>query len=218
MTGADDIPPMPPAPPATGDWWDRLYAEAEVQTPAPVTVKTVPAQSQSSRLGDWREGRDVLEPETDDGQDDGDGDDQEHELADAEVGPKESADAEEPEGRWLRPAPGYYPSLPKREQTEESERKIALSPGTRRLLANTAAAGAGYLFGLVPLVGGWIADCGRETSISGALVLGGGICLVVAHVWDRRTRHWLPALAWVARIPLASAITALALYAPAAHI
>jgi hypothetical protein len=35
-------------------------------------------------------------------------------------------------------------------------------------------------------------------------------------VWDRRTRHWWPGLAWAARIPLATAITALALWAPAA--
>jgi hypothetical protein len=41
--------------------------------------------------------------------------------------------------------------------------------------------------------------------------------LLIAHVWDRRTRHWWPGIAWAARIPLATALLALALWAPAAH-
>ncbi|WP_371631854.1 hypothetical protein OG892_39735 [Streptomyces sp. NBC_00341] len=126
-------------------------------------------------------------------------------------------------GKWLRPAASYYPRpriplSPAPVAEGDEAPKPALSPGTRRLLVNAGAAGAGYGLGLVPLLGGWIDECGRMTSISGALVLGGGICLVVAHVWDRRTRHWHPALELVARIPLMSAITALALYAPASQI
>jgi hypothetical protein len=35
-------------------------------------------------------------------------------------------------------------------------------------------------------------------------------------VWDRRTRHWWPGIAWAARIPLATAVLAVALWAPAA--
>ncbi|MFJ5851260.1 hypothetical protein [Streptomyces sp. NPDC092903] len=125
-------------------------------------------------------------------------------------------------GKWLRPAASYYPRprnplVPAPVPEGEEPTKPALSPGTRRLLANVGAAGAGYGLGLVPLLGGWIEECGRTTSIGGALVLGGGICLVVAHVWDRRTRHWHPVLALVARIPLMSALTALALYAPASQ-
>jgi len=116
-------------------------------------------------------------------------------------------------GRWFRPAPGYWPrpSLPSLPQ------RVALSPKTRRLIYNVAAAGSGWWFGLTPEIRGWIEDCGRETSIGGALTLGAGICLGIAVFWDRRTRHWMPGLAWVARIPLASALTALALYAPAAQ-
>lgn len=122
-------------------------------------------------------------------------------------------EAEEDGGPWLRPAPGYYPApgLP-------SVPRAALSPRTRRALYNATAAATGWGLGLVPSLGDAIAACGREASIGAALVLGCGICLVIAHMWDRRTRHWWPGLAWVARIPLASAITALALYAPASTI
>ncbi|MFF9322984.1 hypothetical protein ACF1BP_37105 [Streptomyces sp. NPDC014735] len=124
-------------------------------------------------------------------------------------------------GKWLRPAARYYPRIPNPlspKVTEDGEVKPALSPGTLRLLANAGAAGAGYWLGLVPLIGHAIEECGRTTSIGGALTLGGGLVLFVAHVWDRKTRHWNPFVAWVARIPLASAITALALYAPASQI
>ncbi|MFE7105617.1 hypothetical protein ACFU98_10670 [Streptomyces sp. NPDC057575] len=124
-------------------------------------------------------------------------------------------------GKWLRATGRYYPRItnplsPK--VTETGEVKPALSPGTLRLLANAGAVGAGYWLGLVPLLSRAIEECGRMTSIGGALVLGGGVVLFIAHVWDRKTRHWHPITAWVARIPLASAITALALYAPASQI
>ncbi|MFF4661966.1 hypothetical protein [Streptomyces sp. NPDC001282] len=122
-------------------------------------------------------------------------------------------------GKWLRPAAKYYPR-PRNpfSPPEGEEAKPALSAGTLRLLANAGAAGAGYWLGLVPLIGHAIEECGRTTSIGGALTLGGGLVLFVAHVWDRKTRHWHAITAWLARIPLASAITALALYAPASQI
>ncbi|MFJ3699664.1 hypothetical protein ACIPW9_37030 [Streptomyces sp. NPDC090052] len=207
-----------PSPTPVPDWWDRLYAEAGTAPVAPAPAKF----PQKSRLGDWWQRRDVLE---DDRQADDLEDvdvDVEPEAADA-TGPESDVDVE-PEpgaerdsaGRWLRPVPGYYPppSVPAALRAP----RVALSPGTRRLLANIGAGGAGYLFGLTPLLGGWIEDCGRSTSIGGALVLGGGMCLALAHFWDRRTRHWWPGLAWAARIPLMSAITALALYAPASQV
>ncbi|MEE1774463.1 hypothetical protein PUR34_41410 [Streptomyces sp. JV185] len=125
-------------------------------------------------------------------------------------------------GKWLRPAAEYYPRLRNplspAAGADGEEAKPALSAGTSRLLTNAAAAGAGYGLGLVPLLGRAIEECERTTSIGGALVLGGGVVMFVAHVWDRKTRHWDPITAWVARIPLASAITALALYAPASQI
>jgi hypothetical protein len=84
------------------------------------------------------------------------------------------------------------------------------------LLYNASAAGAGWGLGLYHQFAGAIADCGSTTSIGGALVLGVGGCLLIAHVWDRRTRHWWPGIAWAARIPLATALVAVALWAPTA--
>lgn len=126
-------------------------------------------------------------------------------------------------GKWLHPATSYYPKIrnplsPAAKGADGEPPKQALSAGTRRLLANAGAAGAGYVLGLTPMFGTWIEECGRTTSIGGALFLGGSMCLAIGHFWDRRTRHWYPGLAWAARIPLASAITALALYAPASQI
>lgn len=112
---------------------------------------------------------------------------------------------------WFTPQAGYWPSLPEMP-------KPSLSDGAKRFLFNVGAGAAGYAFGLTPTLGGWIADCGRDYSISAALVLGGGIAFGIAAFWDRRTRHWYGPLAWFARIPLASAVTALALYAPASQL
>ncbi|MEU3978422.1 hypothetical protein [Streptomyces bacillaris] len=123
-------------------------------------------------------------------------------------------------GKWLRPAQGYYPRPrnPLSPGPDGEPPKRAVSAGTLRLLANAGAAGAGYFLGLAPMFGTWIEECARTTSIGGGLFLGGSICLAIGHFWDRRTRHWYPGLAWAARIPLASAVTALALYAPASQI
>jgi hypothetical protein len=114
---------------------------------------------------------------------------------------------------WLRPDGAYYE--PVRTAVQQRTPRPALSAGTQRFLYNAAAAGAGYLLGLVPWLDSALCSCGREASIGAALLLGGTGTALVAHVWDRRTRHWWPGLAWAARIPLASCITALALYAPA---
>ncbi|MFI1532783.1 hypothetical protein [Streptomyces griseus] len=126
-------------------------------------------------------------------------------------------------GKWLRPAESYYPRprnpfSPAAVGVDGEPAKRAVSAGTLRLLANAGAAGAGYVLGLTPMFGAWIEETGRTTSIGGALFLGCSMCLVIGHFWDRRTRHWDSGLAWAARIPLASAITALALYAPASQI
>jgi hypothetical protein len=125
---------------------------------------------------------------------------------------------EKTEARWLRPEPDYYPRphLPAAIATAPERASAALSPKTRRALYNASAAGAGWGLGLYQQCARALADCGQQYSVSGALVLGVGGCLVIAHVWDRRTRHWWPGIAWAARIPLATAFLALALWAPAA--
>lgn len=116
------------------------------------------------------------------------------------------------------PQPDYWPRphVPAAVTRIPERATAAISPGTRRLLYNASAAGAGWALGLYQQFAGAIADCGQQTSIGGALVLGVGGSLLIAHVWDRRTRHWWPGIAWCARIPLATAVLALALWAPAA--
>ncbi|MFI1165619.1 hypothetical protein ACH4UM_18890 [Streptomyces sp. NPDC020801] len=116
------------------------------------------------------------------------------------------------------PQPGYYPRphTPAFIDRSHHRAEAALSPRTRSLLYNASAAGTGWLLGLYHQLAAAIADCGQHYSVNGALVLGAGGSLLIAHFWDRRTRHWWTGLAWAARIPLATAILALALWAPAA--
>ncbi|CAK7285076.1 hypothetical protein [Streptomyces misionensis] len=116
---------------------------------------------------------------------------------------------------WLRPDPGYYPRPHAPAFITQAPARVPLSPRTRAALYNASAAGTGWALGLYDPLANALADCGHQ-SISGALTLGVGACLLVAHFWDRRTRHWWPGLAWAARIPLATAVLALALWAPAA--
>ncbi|MFB7440229.1 hypothetical protein ACFC01_18030 [Streptomyces mirabilis] len=139
--------------------------------------------------------------------------------------PKADPDNEEPAaeedtptgpGRFT-PQPDYWPRPHLPDALTHVPARAALSPKTRAALYNASAAGAGWGLGLYHQVAASIADCGTRYSTSGALTLGIGSCLLIAHVWDRRTRHWQPAaLAWAARIPLATTILALALWAPRA--
>ena len=134
---------------------------------------------------------------------------------DGDEGEQEEAVEEQP-GRFT-PQPDYWPHphMPAVLTHAPERAAAAISPKTRAFLYNASAAGAGWGLGLYQWFAHAIADCGTNYSISGALVLGIGGSLLIAHVWDRRTRHWWPGIAWVARIPLATAICALALWAPA---
>lgn len=142
-----------------------------------------------------------------------------HERPWAKTNHDEPEGTAEPEDRprAFEPQPDYWPRphMPAAVHTTRERAEAAISVGTRRLLYNASAAGAGWGLGLYDQLASLIADCGA-TSIGGALVLGGGATALIAHVWDRRTRHWWPGIAWAARIPLATAICALALWAPAA--
>ncbi|MFI5755643.1 hypothetical protein [Streptomyces sp. NPDC051569] len=145
--------------------------------------------------------------------------------------PEENVDQEQPEHEakveleteevlapagWLQPHPGYYPAIPTTLPVLAAP--AALSPKTRLLIYNASAAGAGWGLGLLGLFRRTIAACDADAGAGAALVLGTGACLLIAHVWDRRTRHWWIGLAWAARIPLTTAITALGLYAPGAQL
>ncbi|WP_435246365.1 hypothetical protein [Streptomyces sp. NRRL F-5630] len=182
------------------DWWDRLYGDVQPgghRLPEPghtmPLILDKPATPEVTAPA-----KPEVEPDTE---------------PEPEEGEKEPPKVE-PRPEWLRPAPDYW-TPPARPNKQRHPRR-ALSAGTRRALYNASAAGAGWLTGLAPRMCTAIDDCGRTTSIGGALVLGIATCLLLAHFLDRRTRHWWPPLAWIARIPLASAILALALYAPAA--
>jgi hypothetical protein len=129
--------------------------------------------------------------------------------------PAETEDDEQAGPGWWAPQPGYWPRPHIPAALTHAPEKIAISPRTRAFLYNASAAGAGWGLGLYHQFAAAVADCGQQYSISGALVLGVGGCLVIAHVWDRRTRHWWPGIAWAARIPLATAIVALAFWTPA---
>ncbi|MFG2533541.1 hypothetical protein [Streptomyces sp. NPDC048516] len=204
-------PPPPSEPPTVhlsstdGDWWERL----DGRTPA------------GGRIPDWWTGERVAlgddqHPEAGSNDHQPEGNHPEVTPAAAQLPEDQDQDQDQDpaRGRWLRPALDYYPDF-----TAHAEKvRPALSAKTRAALYNASAAGAGWCCGLVPKLGDLIAECGREASITAALLVGGGGCLLVMHLWDRRTRHWWPGIAWVARIPLASAVTALALYAPASQI
>jgi hypothetical protein len=135
--------------------------------------------------------------------------------ADEEPDVKEST---APAPVWWQAQPDYYPHphMPALVTRTRDRAEAAISPRTRKLLYNASAAAAGWGLGLYQQCAHALAVCGQQYSISGALTLGIGGSLLVAHVWDRRTRHWWPGIAWAARIPLATCLLALALWAPAA--
>jgi hypothetical protein len=140
-------------------------------------------------------------------------DDEPEADADEEQPVKDNAPSEP--GRFT-PQPDYWPRPHLPDALTHLPARPAISPKTRALLYNASAAGAGWGLGLYQQCAASLADCGTRYSTSGALTLGIGTCLLVAHVWDRRTRHWWAGLAWAARIPLATTVLALALWAPAA--
>ncbi|MEV8477896.1 hypothetical protein [Streptomyces sp. NPDC051173] len=201
------VPPPPDYPPTVGspapDWWEDLDRNEEPFAARPA----------APRLPWWWEPKPLLASASGTEADVDPGESEEPLAAPAAEEPGSEDDPLEPSqpGTWFVSDPGYYPALP------APRPPAALNPKTRAALYNAAAAGTGYAFGLTPMLGGAITAVGHS-SISGALVLGGGTCLFTAHFWDRRTRHWWPPIAWAARVPLASAVLALALYAPASHI
>ncbi|MFE9391684.1 hypothetical protein [Streptomyces sp. NPDC006784] len=101
------------------------------------------------------------------------------------------------------------------QRAEQVRQHLHVEHRTWVLLYNGSAAGLGWAFGLVDLFGGWITGCGRDYSVTTALLLGSGIVVLLGQVLDRRTRGWWGPLPWICRAPLASAVLALGLYAPA---
>lgn len=191
---------------APTDWWDRLYTEAAA--PAPV-----PAPPQQ-RLPDWRTGEGITlgkpeapaepapEPaEADEEQLLTEDDELEEELDNPEDAEIEEWD--EPEAR-VRRSPRDVLRVHATQQ-----RRLAI------LVYNGTAAAAGWGIGLVSGIHALIASCAQQTqSTNAGVILGVGICIAIGAAFDQRMRHaWAP-LAWACRIPLASAVLALGLFAP----
>ena len=179
--------PQPPAAPASGDeWWDRLYDDTDDHHGA-----ATPRRRRIPPLRRPAAPKAVPEP-------------------------TEQPEAD-PEWEDAEPVDESTPAVVRRDRRNPA-RELHTTWGqvdrrTRWLLTNGAAATAGWYLGLAPLFHGWVADCGRQSGTTAALCLGGGLILGTA-LLDGRTRGWWPPLAWACRIPLASAVLAIALYAP----
>ncbi|QKV70008.1 hypothetical protein HUT13_15420 [Streptomyces harbinensis] len=210
------------------DWWDRLYDDgADTTTTAPAAgapatePRIVVDGGGAGRMPDWRTGQhaDLSAPAADD-------DDQDDDRGEPGFQVGGGGVLELGEGIEQVPAPGgaateadvdggQQDASARRPMERWSDIGADLKPRTRVLLYNGAAAGVGYLPGGVSLVTGWMQDCGEEYSITAALILGLLIVTGTA-VLDWRLRAWFQPFRFVVRIPLASAVLALGLYAPAA--
>ncbi|MFD5322123.1 hypothetical protein [Streptomyces sp. NPDC127098] len=179
------------------DWWDRLYDGSADTAAPPVTEK-----DQVSAPGD------DVDEDVDQDLDEDQDDDQVDEDEDQDDG-DESGDRPKKKRRSARLA---------RPKQSAADWYADLSAPSRHLLYNGSAAGAGCFTGLVSAVHGWIEDCGDDYSIGAALSLGVMVIAAAAVVVDMRSRGWWPPLAWIGRIPLASCVLALGLYAPAASL
>lgn len=208
--------PAPAAPRGDDGWWDHLYGDAaDTHTP---TARTLPGRARlaGGRLPDWRMGEttDLSAPDLEPAE----------EEKDVPEQPPADRPVEAPGGDWTEATdpddpverPPHQPANPARAAGRRATAAyLAIAPRTRVLLYNGTAAGAGWALGLEPLLQGWITQCGHDTGhISAALILGIGMAALIGHQLDRRTRGWWPPLAWACRIPLASALLALGLYAP----
>ncbi|MFF7021966.1 hypothetical protein ACFY97_13225 [Streptomyces klenkii] len=212
------IPPPPTEPPTIGapapDWWDDLYADEAPR----------PSRSVAPRLPDWWSPKPALpEPEAD--QDPEAYPEEEPAVEDDEPEPDEAEDEQleqEPE----------EPDQPREERAPRSSFRavldtVAADPKRRRrlqLLAyNGSAAGAGWRLGIGPWIHDSLVFYGQHDTREGAYV-GCGV-IAVAAIAEIRSHHWrgpgnhvvMRLLGWLARIPLATAVLALALYTPDAR-
>ncbi|MFI5809001.1 hypothetical protein [Streptomyces sp. NPDC051561] len=206
-------PGMIPAPPA--------YPPT-VPTPA---ADTAPARG-GSRLPDWRRPKPALvlvkEDEPEDDEPEPDQDDE-----------PEGDDPDGDEPVEQQPDPKKTPATKKstpphvveiRGGIDDIAKSMTTDPKQRRRIAvgiyNIGAAGIGYAVGIVPWAVGRLLFYGRTDPREG-VVIGAGL-IVVCAVAEIRTHRWrshdahliLRVVGWIARIPLASAVLALALYGP----
>lgn len=191
------------------DWWTALYPDDEPEPPE--TGPDAPEQPPdrfarlrklSDSLPDWR-----TRQTADLG---GDGPDDTGETPDG--APPEWEETEDPADPAQRPWTARR--NPARPATRHVQARYAgLEPRMRWLLVNGAAAALGWGLGLEQFLSGSIASCAHDTGTTPALILGVGMVAVGGYA-RHRTRTWWPPLAWVCTIPFATALLAVALYAP----
>ncbi|MCK2144883.1 hypothetical protein MWG58_29000 [Streptomyces sp. WAC00276] len=208
-----DYPPDSATPPPEDDWWDRLYADD-----APAKPEAEDGDDVEPKKTPWWARK-----------------------RDADTNPKDSEDAPEPassppaEAAGDSPVETTPPPAPRRRLSltkpgqataggvqQQVAKPLPDGPRIRRdrvlyVAANAAAAGAGWWLGLGP----WLDDCltyylprpgGGWVTLA---VLTVGIVAVDARTHGLRGRHRHPLVAvlgWAGRIPLATAVLAIALY------
>lgn len=207
-----DAPPAPAPAPASDDWWPNLYDDTHTdhhQTPRPPRMR--------DRLPNWRKGEtaDLDEPEPVAEPDD-----------EPDIDDEEEDDAEDDEPEWVEttdpddPAtrrPGTVPSPRRASARRVQDAYAGLDQRWRFLLYNGGAAAAGWALGLEPMLKGWIDGCYHDTGhASTALFVAAGLIVAAGLGIDRRSRCWWGPLPWLMRIPLASAVLAVLLFAPGA--
>jgi hypothetical protein len=219
---APDAPSRTKTQPVNDDsWWDRLYDEP---ADTHVSVKrTTPAKARIGRLPNWRRGE-TADLGADTADTTADSPDEEPDTKDTDPADKPPTSTDTvPDA-----ADGWEDAPPEDESTPDAARRARTHParlvhaqfaGLERraqwLLNTGASATSGWLLGLEPTFAGWITDCGHDNGTLPAVILGVGMVCAGAYI-NHRARAWWPPLAWVCRIPFATAILALALYAPGA--
>jgi hypothetical protein len=112
--------------------------------------------------------------------------------------------------------------LPTAEDAAEARRDVVRSARARAAAYSISAALAGFApallgagWNLPGVVRGWLDGIAAEASIGAALLIGAALAGIVWAAWDRRTRNLPGWLAWTCRIPLASIVAGVLLWAPA---
>lgn len=203
------------------DWWSHLYAPVHSDTASadrPPTPPRIPPPGQTITLG-----KPEPEPEPEPTAPGPPVDAEPGEEPDEPDHDDEPADADQPTPDTK---PDGWTDIPDRTAPPDQQavlsgtarihQAVATIPGRLRWLTyNSTAAGTGWCCHLVQPFQALIATCGVATgSQVSAVILGAGICTLIGWRWDRPTRGWWGPLPWACRIPLASAVVALALYAP----
>jgi hypothetical protein len=195
-----------PAPaPASADWWADLYDDTHTdhhRPPQPPRMR--------DRLPNWRKGEraELIEPEPE-------AEPEDEPAAEEQDDPEwvETTDPDDPATR----RPGTPPNPRRASARGIQDAYASLDSRWRFLLYNGGAAGAGWALGLEPLLNGWITACHHDTgSVTAALFVGAGMVVAAGLGIDRRSRCWWGPLPWLMRIPLASAVLAVLLFAPGA--